>query len=165
MDQEEGESRTQKAVSLGVPKMEIKWNRQGEDKLRGGYGNGSRTTLKKQRKFARELEKQASNTYDIRALWKRGSDLSLISSANSQERLGQLPGSQPNNSVSSPVPLSEIPQVGTPLLSKQDTLRSQRIKALDDLNRLLKLVTEQEKKYGTRLLPHSNYYRRHIMVQ
>ena len=56
LDREEGESRTQKAVSLGVPKMEIKWNRQGEDKLRGGYGNGSRTTLKKQRKFARELE-------------------------------------------------------------------------------------------------------------
>ena len=70
--------------------MEIKWNRQGEDKLRGGYGNGSRTTLKKQRKFARELEKQAS---DIRALWKRGSDLGLITSASSQERLGQLPES------------------------------------------------------------------------
>ena len=37
--------------------------------------------------------------------------------------------------------------------------------ALDDLNRLLKLVIEQEKKYGTRLSPHSNYYRRHVMVQ
>ena len=91
MDREEGESRTQKAVSLGVPKMEIKWNRQGEDKLREGYGNRSKTTLKKQQKFARELEKlQASNTYDIRALWKQGSDLGLTSSANSQERLGVM---------------------------------------------------------------------------
>ena len=39
------------------------------------------------------------------------------------------------------------------------------MKALDDLNRLLKLVTEQEKKYGTRLSPHINYYRQHVMVQ
>ena len=96
-------------------------------------------------------------------LWKRGSDLGLISSANSQERLGQLPELQPNNSVSSL--LSEIPRGGTSLLSKKDIHKSQQIKALDDLNRLLKLVTEQEKKYGTRLSPHSNYYRRHVMVQ
>ena len=137
--------------------MEIKWNKRGEDKLRGGYGNGSRTTLKKKRKFARELEKEAFNTYNIRALWKRSSDLGLISSANSQERLGQLPELQPNNSVSSIVLLLEIPRGGTSILSKQNTLRSQQIKVLDDLNRLLKLVIEQEKKYGTKLLPHTNY--------
>lgn len=41
-NQEEGESKTQKAVNLGVPKLEIKRNKQGEEKLRGGYGNGSR---------------------------------------------------------------------------------------------------------------------------
>ncbi len=161
-NREEGESKTQETVSLGVPKLEIKWNKQGEDKLRGGYGNGSRTTLKKKRKFARELEKEASNTYNITALWKRGSD-GLISSAISQERLGQLPELPPNNGVFSP--LSEIPRGGTSLLSKQEIHKSQQIKALDDLNRLLKLVTEQEKKYGTRLSPHSNYYRRHAMVQ
>ena len=119
--------------------------------------------MKKKQKFAQELEKEASNTYDIRALWKRGSDLGLISSANSQERLGQLPELQPNNSVSSP--LSEIPRGGTSLLSKKDIHKGQQIKALDDLNRLLKLVTEQKKKYGTRLSPHSSYYRQHVMVQ
>ena len=37
---------------------------------------------------------------------------------------------------------------------------------LDDLNKLLESVKAQEKKYGgNRLSPHSNYYRRHLMVQ
>lgn len=89
--------------------------------------------------------------------------MGLISSANNQKRLDQLPELQPNDSVSSP--LSEIPRDGTSLLSKKDIHKSQQSKALDDLNRLLKLVTEQEKKYGTRLSSHSNYYRRHVMVQ
>ena len=56
------ESRTNKTVSPEVPKREIKWDKGGEDKLRGGYGNGSITTLNKKRKSGRELEKQASNT-------------------------------------------------------------------------------------------------------
>ena len=76
-----------------------------------------------------------------------------------------MPESQPNNSESSPSSLSKIPRGGTPLLSKQQTLKSQRTESLKHLNKLLKLVTEQEKKYGTRLLPHSNYYRRHTIVQ
>lgn len=163
-DLELEESRTEDEVSPEVPKKEIKWNRGGEDRLRGGYGNGSRSMLKRQRKSARELEKQASKTYDIRALWQRNHDLRMISSANSQGRLGQVPESQPNNGESSPSSLSKIPR-GTPLLAKQQTFKSQRTEALKDLNKLLKLVTEQEKKYGTRLSPHSNYYRRHTMVQ
>ncbi len=43
--------------------------------------------------------------------------------------------------------------------------RIQRVEALKDLNRLLELVTEQDKKYGGRLSSHSNFYRRHLMVQ
>ena len=121
--------------------------------------------LKRQRKSARELEKQASKTYDIRALWQRNLDLGMISFADSQGGLVQVPESQPNNSESSPSSVSKIPRGGTSLLSTQQTLKIQRTEALKDLNKLLKLVTEQEKKYGTRLSPHSNYYRRHIMVQ
>ena len=136
------ESRTNKAVSPEPPKKEIKWDKRGEGKFRGGYGNGSRTTLKKQQKSARELEQQASNTYDIRELWQRSRDLGMISSANNQERLGPLPESQPNNGVSSPAPLSKTPRGGKPLQSQPKTLKSQRIKALDDLNKLLKLMTE-----------------------
>lgn len=39
------------------------------------------------------------------------------------------------------------------------------MEALKDITRLLTLVTEQEKKYEDRLSPHSNFYRRHLMVQ
>ncbi len=89
--------------------------------------------------------------------------MGLISSINNQERLGQLPKLQLNNSVSSL--LLEIPRVRTFLLSKKDIYKSQLIKALNNLNRLLKLLTEKEQKYGTRLLPHSNYYCQHVIVQ
>lgn len=64
-----------------------------------------------------------------------------------------------------PSPLSNITRGGTSLLSNQETLKIQRTEALKDLNKLLKLVTEQDKKYGTKLSPHSNFYRQHIMVQ
>lgn len=83
-DLEGNESRTEEAVSSEVPKVEIKWNREGEDKLRGRYGKGSKRTRMRQQKSARELEKEASKTYDIRALWQRSKDLGMSSSANSQ---------------------------------------------------------------------------------
>ena len=54
------ESGTKKAVSLEAPKREVKWNKEGEGKFRGVYGMGSRSSLKRQPKSARELEKQAS---------------------------------------------------------------------------------------------------------
>ena len=69
-----------RAVSPEVPK-EIKWNKEGESKLRGVYGIGSRSSSKRQRKSARELEEQDTKTYDIRALWKRNLDLGMISLA------------------------------------------------------------------------------------
>ena len=40
-DLEIEESRTEEEVSPEVPKKEIKWHKGGEDRLRGGYGNGS----------------------------------------------------------------------------------------------------------------------------
>ena len=154
-----------RAVSPEAPEKEIKWNKEGEDRLRGVYGIGSRSLSKRQRKSARELEEQASKTYDISALWQRNRGLGMISFANSQIKLGQLSKSQPNDGVSSTLPLSKIARGGASLPSNQETLKSQRTGALENLNKLLKLVTEQDKKYGTRLSPHSNFYRRHIMVQ
>ena len=62
------ESRTKRALSLEASRKEIKCNKEGEDILRGVYGIGSRSSSKRQRKSARELEEQASKTYDIRAL-------------------------------------------------------------------------------------------------
>ena len=54
-----------RSVSPEVPKKEIKWNKEGESKLRGVYGIGSRSSSKRQRKSARELEEQATKTYDL----------------------------------------------------------------------------------------------------
>ena len=67
-DLEGDESRTEEAVSSEVHKVEIKWSREGQDKLCGGYGKGSKRTQMRHQKSARELEKEASKTYDIRAL-------------------------------------------------------------------------------------------------
>ena len=85
--------------------------------------------------------------------------------ANSQVRPGEPSQLLPIDGVSSAFPLSDIPRGGPPPVSKQETHRIQRVEALKDLNRLLELVTEQDKKYGSRLSTHSNFYRRHLMVQ
>ena len=71
---------TEKAVSSEV---EMRWNKEGEDKLRGAYGNGLTSTLRRARKAALELEKQASKTYNIKELWQRNIDLGRIPAANS----------------------------------------------------------------------------------
>lgn len=63
---------------------EIKWDKEGENNLRGGYEKGSRSTNKRQKKAVKELEKKASKTYNIGALWQHNPDLSLISEALSR---------------------------------------------------------------------------------
>lgn len=72
--------------------------------------------------------------------------------------------SSSNNSVPSDYLLSEISRGCSPPLLLQQVLENQRAKALEDLTRFLKLVTEQESKYKERLSSHSNFYRRHVMV-
>lgn len=103
------------------------------------------------------MEKEATKSYDIRALWQRNRDLGMIF-PSSQVGLGQPPELQPNNGVSSLSSLSNIIRDSASLLSNQKTLKIQQTEALKDLNKLLKLVTGQDKKYNTRLSPHSNFY-------
>lgn len=64
------ESRTERAVSPKVCKTQIRWNKDGEDRLRGVYGKGSRRTQMRHQKYARELPKEGSETYNIQALWQ-----------------------------------------------------------------------------------------------
>lgn len=71
-------------------------------------GIGSRATSKKQRKSARELNKQAKQTYNIRALWKRNLDLGMVSPANSQDGIGQPLESQQIDDISSSSSLSNL---------------------------------------------------------
>ena len=61
------EIKKSKEVSPEVYK-EIKWNKEGEDKLCEVYKIGSKATSKRQQKFAPELDKQAKQIYNIRAL-------------------------------------------------------------------------------------------------
>ena len=69
-DLEEEHSKTEREASPEVLKQELKWNKEGEYSLRGGYESGSRSSTKRQWKSARELEKEGSKSYDIRALWQ-----------------------------------------------------------------------------------------------
>ncbi len=108
---------------------------------------------------------EASNIYNIEALWQRHRDLSMNSEAISPVGLAETSESQPSDVGNSVCLLSEIPRGFAPFLSKQQIHRNQCLAALKDMSRLLQLVTEQEKKYGDRLSPHSNFYRRHMMVQ
>lgn len=49
-DLELEQSRTDRAASPADRKMEIKWKREGENQIRGSYGNWSRTSQKRQKK-------------------------------------------------------------------------------------------------------------------
>jgi hypothetical protein len=129
----------------------LQWKREGDDQLRGGYGQGSRSTNKRARKMAQELRNEASKMYSIADMWKRQRDLGLVAnSLESEERQSAC--------------VSELPR-GTAIQSNEEIRKAQRINASKELERLLGLVTEQEKKYGERLLPHGNFYRRHVMVR
>lgn len=88
----------------------------------------------------------------------------MIFLANSQVELDQSPELQPIDNIFFLSSLLKVVQDGVSHLFNQETLKSQQTEALKDLNKLLKLVIEQDKKYPTKLSLHSNYYRRHIMI-
>lgn len=153
------ESRTEQAVSPEVRKTQIRWNKEGEGKLRGAYSKGSRRTQIRHQKSACELQKEGSKTYNIQALWQQSQDLGLTTNAQIELESSE---SLPNGNVCL---LSEIPCSTSAPLSKRQLYRKKQINALKDLTRLVELVTEQEKKYKERLSPHSNFYCCHLMVQ
>lgn len=94
-DEPDFESRTEAA-------KEISWNKEGENKLRGIYGGGSVSSARRQKLAAKKLEKEASKTYNIKALWQRNRDLGLNSKANTPasglvESLESAPGEETNS--------------------------------------------------------------------
>lgn len=60
------EPSTERVVS---PEIEIKLDKEGEDKLYGAYRNGSISILRKVQKATLELKKQTLKMYNIRELW------------------------------------------------------------------------------------------------
>lgn len=163
-DWEEEQPSAQQDISHKASMVEIKWNKEGERNLRRGYGKDSKRTQMRHNKSVRGLEKEVSKTYNIDALWQESRELGMISKANNQERLEQSTELQPNNCLSPIHSLSDIPHGSIPF-SKDQILDNQHVQASEDLNRLLKLATEQEKHYGDRLSFHSNFYRRYLMVK
>lgn len=68
LDVELEEPRFEEAAPLRNTVEGLRWNKEGENKLKGSYGKGSRSTKKRQRKVTKELEKEASKTHNIMAL-------------------------------------------------------------------------------------------------
>ena len=153
----EGSRTEQEAPSQKQPK-EIRWNKEGEENLRGVYGQGSVATFYRKKKAASKWEEEGRKSYNIQALWQRNRDRGLISNTNTQSEPSEAsdPSSYPLNKVPSGCEISR---------SKQEVDQEKRTTALKDITRLLELVTVQEEKYGERLSPHSNFHRRYMMVQ
>ena len=115
----------------------IRWKEGVGQSLKRPYGSGSESTAKRRRRHQRELTQEASSCLNIVALFKRQQDLGLgIPVANE--------------------PISQEMQ--------RDTRESNR-KAMEDIERLIRLKTEQIQKYGRVFSPGTDFYRRHCMVK
>ena len=110
------------------------------------YGSGSRATEKRRRRHQRELGEAVENTLNIADLFKR------------QQELGVSTSSRPDPPFASVV---------TPLrvVSPSALANQTKASALKDLEKLLRLKTEQIRKYGRVLPPGSDYFRRHYLVK
>lgn len=80
---------TKEAVASQSKPKEICWNKKSENKLRKTYGKASILSLKRQKLATQKLEKEASNTYSIKALWQHNRNLGFNSQANTLSRPGK----------------------------------------------------------------------------
>ena len=123
-DSEGEQSKTEQAVSHKASQVELKWKKEGEYNLRGRYGKGSKGTQMRHNKSARDLEKEASKTYNIQVLWQQSRDLGITSRVNSLVGLEQSRELPPNNSESFTLPLSQISRGCSSPLSQQQIERN-----------------------------------------
>jgi hypothetical protein len=139
-----GEDGETDKTDSNCPQSVIKWSDGAGKNLRSLYKTGSISTRTRERKRQRELDQEASKTLSIVSFFKRQRDLGI---------------SMKNNEPSSiTTPLSAVGR-GEARGNMACHL------ALEDLERLLKLKTEQVKKYGHVLFPQGDFYRRHLMVR
>ena len=108
------------------------------------YGSGSGSTEKRRRKHQRELGQAAEGTLNIASLFKRQQELAISTS----------------NRPNPPSPLTPPSVVSQGALEKQE-----RASAIKDLETLLRLRTEQIRKYGHIIFPGSDLFRRHCMIR
>ena len=129
--------RTEEAVTIQSCPREIIWNQEGENKLRGSYGKGSILTLRRRKKSAQELEKEALRRIILQHFGNVIVTFGLISNVDSPERLAESPNSGIGNTITPVCPLSEVPSGCAFPRSKQEIEREQRVNALADMTRLL----------------------------
>ena len=91
-----------------MPDISLRWNRDRESSLHRGYGKGSKSSSQMLQKLARDFKKEASQTYNIKALRQQGQSLGLTFVANSQIRPGEPFQLLLIDSVSSAFFLSDI---------------------------------------------------------
>lgn len=78
----DSESRTEVAVPPQPITKETCWNKEGENKLKGIYERRSVSSARGQKLAAKKLEKEASKTHNVKALWQRNRALGLNSKAH-----------------------------------------------------------------------------------
>lgn len=113
-------SKIKKVVSMQNIQKKIRWNQKKEDRLRDSYGKRSVSTLKKRKKSAQELEKEASKTYNITALWQHNRNLASISNAGALKKLAHNSDSGIVNTPNQVVPFLQIPSGCSSPKSKQE---------------------------------------------
>jgi hypothetical protein len=126
----------------------LRWTDEAEKAktLKRPYGSGSDSTEKRRRRHQRELGEAAKNTLNIADLLKR------------QQELGTSMSSRPDPPSTSVV--TPLRVVSPSVLANQT-----KASALKDLEKLLRLKTEQIRIYGRVLPPTSDFFRRHCMVK
>lgn len=117
-------SEIEKAASPEISFVEIKWNRKRENNLQKKYRKRLRSSLKKQKKSAKELKMEASKTYKIETLWQRHCDLSISFEAISLAEPAEISESQPSEFKNSVCSLSKISHGSALFLSKQQMQRN-----------------------------------------
>ena len=110
-------------------------------------GTCSLSIEKRERRRIRELEKAASNSLSIKTMF-----------AAQQLRIPQKTPPASENTVSQ----SLIEKDNEEVSENKKTIKA---RAVQDLSELMRLKTEQLKKYGAVLIPQSNLYLKYQMVQ
>ena len=116
----------------------LKWEHKADVKLRGGWGAGSQSTKEPQLRNAREFQKQASQCYNIGAMFERAKNMPTKPLEKKFSPQLELENEliQGNLNNAQPLPAACLPPV-----SQKEALRTLRGEALEILNRLLNFVT------------------------
>lgn len=129
------------------PQLGLKWNSSGEKNLRGLWGMGSKRTTRRKNQHQRELREAAKSTHSIKSIFQRQIEIGTPTLKTGAKRKRDM----------------ETETHRT--IGYQENVQLARHTASTDLNDLLRLKTEQKRKYGCFLSSKPNFLRRHLLVQ